>query len=237
MTGGVGSDSFAAFMPASNMPALQILPSLLAADFGHLADACRAAERAGSDGLHLDVMDGHFVPNLTMGPDIVRMARRSTKLPLSVHLMCSRPSVLLDAFLDAGSDLLMVHVEAHDEPAPLLERIRARGRRAGVVLNPETPAESVRGLLPLVDEILLMTVHPGFGGQPFLDHVVPKIAEIRGWAPQLDLSVDGGITQETAVVCARAGANVLIAGTALYRAPDMAAEVARMRERCGKARP
>ncbi|HMP76374.1 MAG TPA: ribulose-phosphate 3-epimerase [Kiritimatiellia bacterium] len=223
-------------MPASNKPRLQILPSLLAADFGHLADACLAAERAAADGLHLDVMDGHFVPNLTMGPDIVRMARRTTKLPLSVHLMCTRPAGLLDAFLDAGSDLLMVHVEAHDEPAPLLERIRARGRRAGVVLNPETPTAAVRNLLPLADEILLMTVHPGFGGQPFLDHVLPKIAEIRAWAPQFDLSVDGGITQETARMCAAAGANVLIAGTSLYRAPDMAAELARMRESCAAAR-
>lgn len=217
------------------MPSIQILPSLLAADFGHLAEACRAAEQAGADALHLDVMDGHFVPNLTMGPDIVRMARRETKFPLSVHLMCTRPGILLDAFLDAGSDLLMVHVEAHDDPLPLLRRIRARGRRAGLVLNPETPAAAAHPLLGEIDELLLMTVHPGFGGQPFLEHVLPKIAELRRLAPGLDLSVDGGITQETAVACARAGANVLIAGTALYRSADMKAEIARMRARCRTA--
>ncbi len=217
------------------MPKLQILPSLLAADFGRLSDACRAAEEAGADGLHLDVMDGHFVPNLTMGPDIVRMARRATRLPLSVHLMCSHPSVLLDAFIDAGSDLILVHVEAHDDPAAQITRIHAAGLRAGVVLNPETPAHAVDPWIAACDEVLLMTVHPGFGGQPFLDHVLPKFAAIRARKPGIDLSVDGGITQETAEACARAGANVLIAGTSLYRAADMKSEIANMRARCEAA--
>ncbi len=217
------------------MPNIQILPSLLAADFGHLADACRAAERAGADALHLDVMDGHFVPNLTMGPDIVRMARRSTALPLSVHLMCSRPAVLVDAFLEAGADLVLVHVEAHDDPGALLERIHAAGRRAGVVLNPETPGHAADPWISETDEILLMTVHPGFGGQSFLEHVLPKIASLRARAPAIDLSVDGGITQTTAPACARAGANVLIAGTALYRAADMRVELERMRAACAAA--
>ncbi|MCZ7591161.1 MAG: ribulose-phosphate 3-epimerase [Kiritimatiellae bacterium] len=217
------------------MPSIQILPSLLAADFGHLAEACLFAERAGADAMHLDVMDGHFVPNLTMGQDIVRMADRTMNIPSSVHLMCTHPAVLLDGFLDAGSDLILFHVESHDAPGPLLKKTRAAGRRAGVVLNPETPAEACREFLGTVDEILLMTVHPGFGGQAFLQHVLPKIADIRSWAPDLDISVDGGITLDTAEACARAGANAFVAGTSLYRASDMKAEIAAMRERCEKA--
>ncbi|MCS6771895.1 MAG: ribulose-phosphate 3-epimerase [Kiritimatiellae bacterium] len=214
------------------MPKLQILPSLLAGDFGALAESCRIAEAAGADGLHLDVMDGHFVPNLTMGPDIVRAARRATRLPLSVHLMCTHPGTLLEAFLDAGSDLILVHVEARESPGPLLKRIREANRRAGVVLNPETPAAAAEPWLGASDEILVMTVHPGFGGQPFLEHVTPKITELRRLAPNIDISVDGGIHAETAERCARAGANVMIAGTSLYRSADMKAEIARMRDRC-----
>lgn len=235
MTGGGGWASLAPFavMPK---PPLQILPSLLAADFGHLADACRAAGDAGADALHLDVMDGHFVPNLTMGPDIVRVARKSAGIPLSVHLMCSRPAVLLDTFLDAGSDLILLHVEAQDDPLPLLEQIHNRGKRGGVVINPETPVEAVDPYLPHSDEVLLMTVHPGFGGQPFLDHVLPKITAIRTKAPMLDISVDGGITLQTAVACVHAGANVLIAGTSLYRASDLKAAVAQLRAACATAR-
>lgn len=217
------------------MPALQILPSLLAADFGHLADGCRLAETHGADGLHIDIMDGHFVPNLSMGPDAVRVARRTIRLPLSVHLMVTHPASLADAFLQAGADLLLVHAEAHDDAGEVLAHIRRAGRRSGIVLNPETPVAALEGLVEKADEILLMTVHPGFGGQPFLAHVLPKIAEVRRLAPQHDISVDGGITLETAEACAAHGANVLIAGTSLYRSADMSGDLRRMRESCRRA--
>lgn len=216
-------------------PTIQILPSLLAADMGRLADECRRAESAGAEALHLDIMDGHFVPNLSMGPDVVKMARKTVAMPLSVHLMVTHPASMLDAFLGAGSDLILVHVEAHGDIGAMIRHIRAGGRRAGVVLNPETPAAAAFEWLPVVDEVLLMTVHPGFGGQSFLAHVLPKIAEIRRHAPALDISVDGGITMETAPRCAAHGANALIAGTSLYRSPDFAGDVARMREACRAA--
>lgn len=214
------------------MPTIQIQPSLLAAPVGRLEEGCRRAYEGGADGLHIDIMDGHFVPNLSLSPEVVRMAKAATPLYLSVHLMCAKPSVLLPLFLDAGSDLIQVHVEAEDAPGPLLKQIRAAGRRAGIVLNPETPAEAAWPYLDQVDEILFMTVHPGFGGQAFLPHVLPKIAEVRRRVPQLDLSVDGGINDENAAACARAGINIFIAGTHLYRQPDMAAGIRNLRKAC-----
>lgn len=211
------------------MPPIQILPSLLAADMGALAAECARAEAAGSDGLHIDVMDGHFVHNLSYGPDIVKMAKKACRLRLSVHLMVTHPQFLASAFLDAGSDLLMIQIEAHSPPLPILRAIRERGRKAGIVLNPETPLEAIMPVLDSVDEVLFMTVHPGFGGQAFIPTVLPKIKALRAQKPELDISVDGGITMSSAVQCAAAGANALIAGTSLYRAADMKAEVAAMR--------
>lgn len=203
-----------------------ILPSLLAADIGHLEAACRLAEAAGADGLHIDIMDGHFVPNLSMGPDVVRMARRCTRLPLSVHLMMTRPDWLLAAFLEAGANTILVHVEAQGHPDRLLPEIRKNGCRAGVTLNPETPAAAAIPFLDRVDEVLCMTVHPGFGGQPFIPEVLPKIAMLRERAPGLDLSVDGGLTEETAAQAAAAGANVFLVGTSLFppELPDSAGQ-------------
>lgn len=213
------------------MPDIQIMPSILAADKGRLADECRRAEDAGADGIHIDIMDGHFVPNLSFGPDFVAMAKEAVSIHLSVHLMVSRPDQFAAPFLEAGSDTLMIHVEADCDPAPVLKQIRAHGARAGIVLNPATPAQPVLALTGQFDEVLCMTVNPGFGGQAFIRSVLPKMGELRASLPDIDISVDGGVDGETAIDCAAAGCNILIAGSYLYRAPDMTAAIRDMRTR------
>ena len=210
-----------------------ILPSLLAADFGHLADGVRQADDAGADGLHLDIMDAHFVPNLSMGPDVVAMADRTTEIPLSVHLMMSRPAAYLERFIQAGADVLLIHIEIEGDIPGMLRQIRQMGARPGITLNPDTPAEAVYEVLPEVDEVLCMSVHPGYGGQKFIEGVVPKIRKLRSRIKSrgldVDLNVDGGIDLQTVRPVAAAGANVFVAGTSLYRAPNMAESVAAMR--------
>ena len=222
---------------------MRILPSLLAADTGRLAEEARRAESAGADELHLDIMDGHFVPNLSFGPDVVAMARRTVGIPLNVHLMLSRPDLYVRRFAEAGADALQIHVEASCDVAATLRAIRDLGVRPALVLNPETPAEALRPLLPLADEILCMTVHPGYGGQAFMTEVLPKVREVRrmlaeaGRPENFPVMVDGGVAAGTIRACAEAGANAFVAGSALFRRADMAAAIRELRDLCHDAIP
>ena len=216
---------------------MHILPSLLAADFGRLADGILRAEASGADALHLDVMDAHFVPNLSFGPDVVALAKRvAPGFYRNVHLMMSRPDLYLEAFAKAGAQTIQVHVEADCDLHRELRRIREMGLRNAIVFNPETPFERVVPYLGEVDEALVMTVHPGYGGQKFIGDCLPKIAALRAARPGLDVMVDGGINAETALRAAKAGANMFVAGSYLFGQADMRAAVADMRRRIDKAR-
>jgi len=210
-----------------------IAPSLLAADFGRLAEEVRAVEAAGADWLHLDVMDGHFVPNITFGPGLVRAVKRVATRPLDVHLMIAPADPFLAAFAEAGADVITVHPEASPHLHRTLAAIRSLGCKAGVALNPATPISAVKWVLEVTDLILAMTVNPGFGGQAFLPGQLPKIAALRrlieASGRAIALEVDGGVTAATAPALRSAGAEVLVAGTAVFGAPDYAAAIAALK--------
>ena len=201
---------------------IQILPSLLAADFGWLAEEIRRAEASGAEALHLDIMDAHFVPNLSFGPDVVALAARTApNFYRNVHLMMSRPDLYLETFAKAGAQTIQIHVEADCDIHHELVRIRALEVKPAIVLNPETPVERLVPYLGEVDEALVMTVHPGYGGQKFIAECLPKVTFLRERRPDLDIMVDGGINAETAVAAARAGANQFVAGSYLFKQTDM----------------
>ena len=209
---------------------VQILPSLLAADYGCLADGIRRAEDAGADALHIDIMDPTFVPNLSFGPDIVALARRvSPNLYRNVHLMMNRPDLYLEPFARAGAQTIQIHVEADCDLHTELARISAMGLRNAIVLNPETPVEILAPYLDEIDEALVMTVHPGYGGQKFIADCLPKITWLRERRKDLDIMIDGGANAETIPQAFAAGANMFVAGSYLYGRDDMKKEIASLR--------
>jgi ribulose-phosphate 3-epimerase len=207
-----------------------IFPSLLACDFAHLEREVRAVETVGVPALHLDIMDGHFVPNLSIGVPIVEAVRRITELPLDVHLMISDPARYIEAFRKAGADSMTIHIEAVPDPRPVLDRIRALGAMAGLALNPPTPLASIEASLSYCDLVLVMSVMPGFGGQKFDDVALAKLRELRAnTACRALLEVDGGVDPETVAPCAAAGAELFVAGTAIFKSDDYAGTIHRLR--------
>ncbi len=209
-----------------------IAPSLLAADFGRLTEEVQAVAKAGADWIHVDVMDGHFVPNITIGPQFVEAVRSATSLPLDVHLMIDRPERYIEDFVKAGASTVGIHVEACPHLHRTVAQIRETGARASVTLNPGTPASAVESVLADVDQILVMTVNPGFGGQKFITSMLSKIETLRSWIGDRDitLEVDGGIAEETIAGAARAGANAFVAGTAVFGASNYKDAIAALRK-------
>ncbi len=213
---------------------IKIAPSILSADFARLGDEIKAIEAAGADYVHVDVMDGHFVPNITIGPLIVEAIRPVTELPLDVHLMIENPDQYIPAFAEAGADIIVVHAEATSHLHRSVQLVKSLGKKAGVSLNPATSLSALDMILPDLDLVLLMTVNPGFGGQSFIDNCLPKIAELRRRIEALglpiELEVDGGVKVENIEQIAAAGADVFVAGSAVFGADDYQATIARLKE-------
>ena len=195
---------------------IEVVPSILSADVGRLADQVAEAERAGADRIQVDIMDGHFVPNLTFGPLVVEAVRQATKLPIEAHLMVERPELFVEAFVKAGATLIEVQVESTTSLYRTVQAIRELGAKPGVAINPGTPVEELREILPYVDLVNVMTVEPGFGGQKFIPHSPEKIRRVRALAPDFEIEVDGGIDARTAPLVVAAGATVLVAGSSVY---------------------
>jgi len=207
-----------------------VAPSLLACDFARVGEQIDEAVAAGADVLHVDIMDGHFVPNLSMGPGFVKSLRRYTDCPLDVHIMVADPAYYIERFAEAGADNITFHIEAADEPERLVARLHDLGIGAGVTLRPGTPGETLRRVAPEVDLVLVMTVEPGYGGQKFMKEMLPKIAELRSMLREDQrLEVDGGIDPKTAALCGAAGADVFVSGVSVFGAEDIAAAVRALR--------
>lgn len=209
-----------------------IAPSILAGDFSKFARELKRVEKSGTEWVHLDVMDGHFVPNLTFGPQLVANARPHSDLFFDTHLMCSKPEILLEPFSKAGSDLITVHVELEDQVASLLWKIRSLDKQVGLAVNPPTAIDKVKPFLEKIDLLLVMTVNPGFGGQSFIEECVPKIQQVYQWRQEMGLDfrieVDGGVNLQTASECARAGADTFVAGSALFGQRSLTRAVKKM---------